>query len=195
MDFIEGDIDRPVIVAQLCNGADLPPFSAGVDSGPNHAGALSGIHTRNFDGGGYNQWQVDDTSGQVRTRLATSLGTTQLNLGYLIHQDPGSAQRGAYRGSGFELRTDAWAVIRGGEGVLLSTRARPVLGSSVSSTQMDAAEAVAQFKGAQELTTALGDAATAQQALFSLAGSRDCRAGTRARSVEVPDRHPHAAAA
>lgn len=167
VDFIEGDIDRPVIVAQLYNGADLPPFSAGVDSGANHAGALSGIHTRNFDGGGYNQWQVDDTSGQVRTRLATSLGATQLNLGYLIHQDPGSAERGAYRGSGFELRTDAWAVIRGGEGVLLSTRARPVLGSSVSSTQMDAAEALAQFKGAQELTTALGDAATAQQALFS----------------------------
>ena len=167
VDFIEGDIDRPVIVAQLYNGADLPPFSAGVDSGANHAGALSGIHTRNFDGSGYNQWQIDDTSGQVRMRLATSLGATQLNLGYLIHQEPGTAQRGAYRGSGFELRTDAWAVIRGGEGVLLSTRARPVLGSSVSSTQMDVAEALAQFRGAQELTTALGDAAAAQQALFS----------------------------
>jgi type VI secretion system secreted protein VgrG len=32
---------------------------------------------------------------------------------------------------------------------------------------MDVAEAVAQFKGAQELTAALGDAAAAQQALFS----------------------------
>jgi type VI secretion system secreted protein VgrG len=167
VDFIEGDIDRPVIVAQLYNGADLPPFSAGVDSGANHAGALSGIHTRNFDGSGYNQWQIDDTSGQLRMRLATSVGATQLNLGYLIHQEPGTAQRGAYRGSGFELRTDAWATIRGGEGVLLSTRARPALGTSVTSTQMDVAEAVAQFKGAQELSTALGDAAAQQQALFS----------------------------
>ncbi|BDT56740.1 hypothetical protein MasN3_02340 [Massilia varians] len=127
VDFIEGDIDRPVIVAQLYNGVDLPPFSAGVDSGANHAGVLSGIHTRNFDGSGYNQWQIDDTAGQLRMRLASSVGLSQLNLGYLIHQEPGTAQRGTYRGSGFELRTDAWAVIRGGEGVLLSTRARPAL--------------------------------------------------------------------
>ena len=167
VDFIEGDIDRPVIVAQLYNGSDLPPFSAGVDSNANHAGVLSGIHTRNFDGSGYNQWQIDDTTGQLRMRLATSVGATQLNLGYLIHQEPGTSQRGAYRGSGFELRTDAWAVIRGGEGVLLSTRARPASGSSVTSTQMDVAEAVAQFKGAQELSTRLADAAAAQQALFS----------------------------
>jgi type VI secretion system secreted protein VgrG len=167
VDFIESDIDRPVIVAQLYNGSDLPPFSAGVDSGANHAGVLSGIHTRNFDGSGYNQWQIDDTTGQLRMRLATSVGATQLNLGYLIHQEFGTSQRGAYRGSGFELRTDAWAVIRGGEGVLLSTRARPAMGSSVTSTQMDVAEAVAQFKSAQELSTKLGDAAAAQQALFS----------------------------
>lgn len=167
VDFIEGDIDRPVIVAQLYNGSDLPPFSAGVDSGANHAGVLSGIHTRNFDGSGYNQWQIDDTTGKLRMRLATSLGATQLNLGYLIHQEPGTSQRGAYRGSGFELRTDAWAVIRGGEGVLLSTRARPAMGASVSSTQMDVAEAVEQFKSAQELSSKLADAAAAQQALFS----------------------------
>jgi type VI secretion system secreted protein VgrG len=167
VDFIESDIDRPVIVAQLYNGSDLPPFSAGVDSGANHAGALSGIHTRNFDGSGYNQWQIDDTTGQLRMRLATSVAATQLNLGYLIHQEPGTLQRGAYRGSGFELRTDAWAVIRGGDGVLLSTRARPAVGASVTSTQMDVAEAVAQFKSAQELCSKLRDAAAAQQALFS----------------------------
>lgn len=167
VDFNEGDIDRPVIVAQLYNGADLPPFSAGVDSGASHPGVLSGIHTRNFDDRGYNQWQIDDTGGQLRMRLATSIGATQLNLGYLIHQEPGTSRRGAYRGSGFELRTDAWAVIRGGEGVLLSTRARPAMWSSVTSTQMDVAEAVAQFKDAQGLSTTLGDAAVQQQALFS----------------------------
>ena len=31
-----------------------------------------GIHSHNFDGSGYNQWQLDDTAGQLRTRLATS---------------------------------------------------------------------------------------------------------------------------
>jgi type VI secretion system secreted protein VgrG len=55
VDFIENDIDRPVVVAQLYTGADAPPFAAGVDSGVNHAGTISGIHTRSFDGGGYNQ--------------------------------------------------------------------------------------------------------------------------------------------
>jgi type VI secretion system secreted protein VgrG len=167
VDFIEGDIDRPVIVAQLYTGLDTPPFAAGVDSDANHAGALSGIHSHNFDGNGYNQWQLDDSRGQVRIRLATSSATTQLTLGYLIQQAPPSAQRGGYRGSGFELRTDAWGVVRGGEGVLLSTSARSAQGSSVTSTQMDAAEAVSMFKGAQALSQTLGDAAQQQQALFS----------------------------
>ena len=167
VDFVEGDIDRPVIVAQLYNGADQPPFAAGVGSNANHAGVLSGIHSHGFDGGGYNQWQLDDAPNQVRTRLATSCAATQLNLGYLIHQSPGSAQRGSYGGSGFELRTDAWAVIRGGEGVLLSTSARARQGCGVTSTQMDAAEAVSLFKSAQSLATTLGDAAAQQQALFS----------------------------
>lgn len=165
VDFIEGDIDRPVIVAQLFTGPDLPPFSAGVDSGADHPGVLSGIQTQGFDGG-YNQWQLDDTTGQVRMRLATSSAASQLNLGYLIDQPPGSAQRGSHRGSGFELRTDAWAVLRGGEGVLLSTQARNQLGSGVASTQMDAAEAVSMFKSAHSLTETMADAAAKQQALF-----------------------------
>jgi type VI secretion system secreted protein VgrG len=49
VDFIEGEIDRPVIVAQLYTGSDPPPFAAGVDSGVEHAGVLSGIHTHSFD--------------------------------------------------------------------------------------------------------------------------------------------------
>lgn len=172
VDFIEGDVDRPVIVAQLYTGSDPPPFAAGVDSGANHAGTLSGIHSHNVDYSGYNQWQLDDTRGQVRTRLATSTGTTQLNLGYLIHQSPLSSNRGSYRGSGFELRTDAWGVLRGGEGVLLSTSARPAQGSGVTSTQMDVAEAVSLFKGAQALTRTLTDAAAQQQALVSKDGAQ-----------------------
>jgi len=128
---------------------------------------LSGIHSRNFDGDGFNQWQVDDTPGQLRTRLASSSAGSELNLGYLIEQPAGTSQRGRYRGSGFELRTDAWAVVRGGEGVLLSTSARPQLGSGITSTQMDVSEAVAQFKAAQSLTDSLQDAAGQSQALFS----------------------------
>jgi type VI secretion system secreted protein VgrG len=172
VDFIEGDIDRPVVVAQLYTGADPPPFAAGVDSGVDHAGVLSGIHTLNFDGSGYNQWQLDDTPGQLRMRLATSSAATQLNLGYLIQQDPGSARRGAGRGSGFELRTDAWAVLRGAGGVLLSTQSRPARGSGVTSTHLDAAEALSGFKTARALSDALGQAAAAQQALTSKEAAR-----------------------
>jgi type VI secretion system secreted protein VgrG len=165
--FVEGDMDRPVVVGQLYTGRDMPPFSAGVDSGVNHAGVLSGIHSHNFDGMGFNQWQLDDTPGQLRTRLATSSAATQLNLGYLIQQAPSSAKRGSFRGSGFELRTDAWGVVRGGEGVLVSTSARAAQGTGVSSTQLDSAEALAHMKAAQALGKALSDAATAQQALSS----------------------------
>ena len=170
IDFIEGDMDRPVVVAQLYTGSDAPPFAAGMDSGVNHAGVLSGIHSHNYDGSGFNQWQLDDTPGQLRTRLATSTAATQLNLGYLIQQDPSSAQRGAYRGSGFELRTDAWGVVRGAEGVLLSTTARARQGSGVASTQLDVTEALSLFKGAQDLGERL--AAAQQQAMFSKAAAK-----------------------
>ena len=167
VDFIDNDMDRPLVVAQLYTGSDTPPYAAGEDSGANHAGTLSGIHSHNFDGGGYNQWQLDDTPGQVRTRLATSSAATQLNLGYLVEQAPASAQRGGYRGSGFELRTDAWAVIRGGAGVLLTTSARNAQGSGISSTQMDMAEAVRALKTGRELSRIMVDAAKQQQALSS----------------------------
>lgn len=167
VDFIEGDMDRPLVVAQLYTGSDTPPFSAGVDTEVNHAGVISGIHSNNFDGGGYNQWVVDDTGGQVRTRLATSSAATQLNLGYLVQQAVGSAQRGSYRGQGFELRTDAWAMVRGGEGTLISATARAQQGGGVTSTQLDSTEAVALMRGAAELNTALMDAAGQEKALSS----------------------------
>ncbi|MCH2221721.1 MAG: type VI secretion system Vgr family protein, partial [Dechloromonas sp.] len=41
VDFLDGDIDRPIIVGQAYNGADLPPFSAGHEAGANHPGVLS----------------------------------------------------------------------------------------------------------------------------------------------------------
>ena len=110
--FIEGDIDRPVVSQQLYNGQDLPPWSAGTDSSANHAGVLSGWHSRALDGSGYNQWIADDAPGQVRTRLASSHAASQLNLGHLNAQSPDESNRGAWRGTGAELRSDAWVVTR-----------------------------------------------------------------------------------
>jgi type VI secretion system secreted protein VgrG len=167
VDFIEGDIDRPIVVSQLYTGSDRPPFSAGVDSDANHAGVISGIHSHNLDGGGYNQWVLDDSSRQMRMRLASSTAASQLNLGHIVQQAPDSAARGAHRGTGFELRTDAWAVLRSGEGLLLTTSARSAQGSGISSTQMEADDAVERLRNGQALAESLAKPAAQQQALYS----------------------------
>ncbi|WP_027458417.1 type VI secretion system Vgr family protein [Dechloromonas agitata] len=160
VDFLDGDIDRPIVIGQVYNGADLPPFSAGHEAGANHPGVISGWMSHNHEAG-FNQWLIDDAPGQLRTRLASSENASQLGLGHLIHQAPESATRGAWRGSGFELRTDGWLAIRAGEGILISATARP----NAQSTQMDVAETVAQLKAARETAKALSDAAQAQSAL------------------------------
>ena len=90
----------------------------------------------------------------------------------MIQQAPSSSQRGAYRGTGFELRTDAWAVLRGGDGVLLTTSARGAQGSGVASSQMDADEALKSLRGAQELGKALSALAVGQQAVTSKDAAR-----------------------
>jgi type VI secretion system secreted protein VgrG len=170
--FIEGNVDRAVITGQLHNGVDAPPFPAGVDAPAGDVGVLSGIQTGNFNGSAGNHWQLDDTPGQLRTRLATSHAASELHLGHLVEQAVGSGTRGAPRGSGFELRTDAWATLRGAQGVLLSTSARPLSGSGVTSTQMDAQEAVALLKGGAALNDALKQSLAQHQALGSVdAGS------------------------
>ena len=164
VEYIEGDIDRPLIVGQLYNGADTPPFSAGVDSGVNHPGVISGAHSHSLDGSGFNQWVIDDASGQLRMRLHCSYTAAEIGLGHLIQQSAGSAQRGAWRGHGFEAGTQGWASLRAAQGLLISTTNRAASYGSAQSTQMDAAEAVAQLKAARDLGQRLSDAAQASTA-------------------------------
>jgi type VI secretion system secreted protein VgrG len=45
VEFIEGNLDRPLIVGQLHNGQDALPWPGGVGSGANHPGTLSGWHS------------------------------------------------------------------------------------------------------------------------------------------------------
>jgi type VI secretion system secreted protein VgrG len=163
--FIEGDIDRPVIVGQLYNGADTPPFAAGVDSGVNHPGVISGLHSHALDGAGFNQWVIDDATGQLRMRLLSSYASSQLNLGHLIQQGSSGANRGSWRGSGFELATSGWASLRAGKGLLMSATARAGTYGSAQSTQMDVSEALAQLKGAKDLGLRLHEVAQASGAL------------------------------
>lgn len=156
--FLDGDIDRPLAAMQLHNEQDTPPWAN--DDKP-LASMLSGWHTRGLGGDGYNQWVVDDFKGRLRMRLASSAAQTQLNLGYLVAQGPQDAQRGPWRGTGAELRSDAWAVVRAGQGLLLSTTARP----RATGTVMNMAEAIALLKGAQRTADRLSTAAQTQTAL------------------------------
>lgn len=160
VEFIDGDIDRPVVSGQLYNDADLPPWSAGENAETNHAGVLSGWHSQGLDGAGRNQWVFDDTRGKLRTRLASSTAATQLGLGHLVEQDLDDANRGAWRGTGFELRSDAWTVVRSGQGMLVSATAR----EQAKSTQADAQEALLLLRGAQDASRRLNDSAGQHQA-------------------------------
>lgn len=143
VEFLHGDIDQPRITGQLYNGHVPPPFGGGVDAQAHHPGVLSGLHTQAHDGSGTQQWVMDDTPGQLRTRLHSSLADSQLGLGYLIeHQD---VARGALRGEGFELSTQGWGNVHAGQGLLLSASAQ----ARAHSTMLDNAGVVAQLKGAE----------------------------------------------
>ena len=157
VEFAHGDIDQPRITGQLYNGEVAPPFGGGIDGTGNHPGTLSGLHTQSHDGAGTQQWLVDDTPGQLRTRLHTSLADSRLELGYLIdHQD---TSRGGLRGEGVELATEGWGNVHAGQGLLLSTTAR----TDGTSTQLDIGEAVSQLKGAERTAEALHDTLQQQQ--------------------------------
>ena len=156
--FIDGDIDRPLAAMQLHSSQDALPWpTADAPLGQ----ALSGWHSQALGGDGYNQWVVDDHSGQLRTRLASSTANSQLSLGYVMSHGAIGGDRGSWRGTGAELRTDAWAVVRAGGGLLLSTTARP----QAAGTMLDVNEARGQLTAAQKTAQRLSDAATSQQAL------------------------------
>ncbi len=168
LSFIDGDIDRPVVSHQLHSAQDLPPWSAGEHAPANHPGVIAGWHASSLDGSGFNQWLTDDAPGQLRTRLASSQAASQLNLGHLIEQAPTSSTRGAWRGSGAELRSDAWSVVRAGEGLLISSSAQPKAQGAIH----DATAAAGQFQAAHDTAQRISDAVAASEGL-PLAATQD----------------------
>ncbi|TCS33312.1 Rhs element Vgr protein [Paucimonas lemoignei] len=177
LDYIEGDIDRPVVVGSLYNGNGLsdaqgnqnaqgagaatgnaPAWFAGESGEHAHNAILSGFKTQEIgnsqDGqGGYNALVFDDSTDQVGARLQTTKAKAQLNLGHIKRQTDNARQQS--HGHGAELTTEAFGAVRAGQGLLLSTDARPNAGSS----QLDAKEALAQLQQAHELQKSLADTA------------------------------------
>ena len=124
--------------------------------GQRNAAAMSGWKTKEFGGDGFNQLVFDDSTAQLRVQLATSQHATQLNLGHLIHQ--ADNHRGSFRGTGFELRTDAYGAVRGGQGVLLTT-----YGASAADPAGDNAAGIALAKQWNTLANAFNGAVKTHQ--------------------------------
>ena len=154
--FIEGDIDRPIVTGVTYNGSHSVPVFSGAGALPANK-TLSGIKTKEHEGGQYGELLFDDSKGEVRTKLSSEHGKTQLNLGYLIH--PRTDGKGEARGEGFELRSDKQGAIRA-SGLLISTEAK----GGASGKQLDHSPAQSQLESALALAQSLGETATNQLA-------------------------------
>jgi type VI secretion system secreted protein VgrG len=209
--FLEGDIDRPIIVGALYNGqgeggvaptpggqpageSEASRFKAAHDHGPsaqaNMAGGNSpqwhgasgdtgghrngaaqwGLRSKEFGGSGYNQLLFDDTDSQGRVQLKSTHAASELNLGHLIHS--ADNYRGSFRGSGAELRTDAYGAFRAGAGLLITSYA---INHNASSRDRagDNAAGIAMLTQAVKTAETFSAAATTHQtvALASYAGA------------------------
>jgi type VI secretion system secreted protein VgrG len=119
---------------------------------------LSGIKTKEHEGHQYNELLFDDTPGEVRAKLSSEHGATQLNQGYLIH--PRTNGAGKPRGEGFELRTDRQGAIRAAQGLLLSADPQ----ASAAGVQMARDNALIQLEAARNTATTLTENAQHHQA-------------------------------
>nr|WP_315202684.1 type VI secretion system tip protein VgrG [uncultured Albidiferax sp.] len=185
VDFLGGDIDRPVVTGCVYNGSGAPDAQynqqgqgAGAatgnaptwfpgqstESGKGHAhpAVLSGIKTQALSAsqhgaGGYNQLVFDDSPSQARTVLQQHSQAHQgtAELNLGQLQHQSDNQRLHPAGWGAELKTAHSAATRAGAGLLLSADAR----AGASRSQLDSTEAQAQADSSQQLQTRLADTA------------------------------------
>ncbi|MGZ3241537.1 MAG: type VI secretion system Vgr family protein, partial [Burkholderiaceae bacterium] len=198
--FFGNDIDRPIVNGVLYNGQgqdDSSAFAAAKDHGPagqdnkigngaspawhgaaagehGHAGYLSGFKSVAHGADGLsnqsNQLVFDDTTGRLRTQLATDSASTQLNLGHLIHQ--ADNYRGTFRGTGWEMRTDSYGAVRAGKGLLMTT----YYGTTPDGKPEPAGEntgGIALMKQAQGFADTFNGAASTHQTVQMLAAKGD----------------------
>ena len=191
IDFLESDVDRPVVIGALYNGrgtvdaqnnqvsqgagaatGNAPAWFAGEAGAHAHPAVLSGLKSQAMKAsqtgvGAYSQLVFDDTPQQSRLVLQhhakPHTGTAELNMGHLRHQHDNQSLKPA--GFGSELKTEHSAAVRAGNGLLLSADER----TNAASTQMDSREAHAQITSSHALQESL--ASTAQKHHATIKGS------------------------
>ncbi|WP_449466916.1 type VI secretion system Vgr family protein [Stenotrophomonas humi] len=219
--FIQGDIDRPIVLGALYNGrgeAGVPPTPAGAQGTSNHAlyaqatdtrssaqgnlsgghapawhaaaggedahrhgGALWGIRSREWGGGqGSNHLLFDDLDQQLRVQLSCSQQTSQLTLGHQRHQSDNFL--GSLRGTGFELRSDAWGAVRATSGAWFSAYGRQ--------QPTPAGEVVQPAALLKQLQVLGGRFNTAARIHLTSTLSMQEGAGSKERSTAVSDKAP-----
>lgn len=147
--YIGGDCDRPIVMHRVYNGAVKPQWHSD--------GILSGFRSKEYAGSGHNEMVLDDATGQNRARLFSSSANSLLHLGYLIEQNGNT--RGAYLGSGFDLRTDAHGAMRAGQGLYVTTHPK-----QANSQPLDVSEAQQQLANADGLIESMSQVSETHQA-------------------------------
>ncbi len=192
--FVEGDIDRPVVIGSAYNGQGCPDAQGntvaagaaqstgnapawfpgsqrqGEHEGHAHTATLSGFKSQSLDAsqsgyGAYNQLVLDDSPAQGRVLAHTTQSQTWLQLGHLLQQNDN--QRLAPRGHGLELHTQALGALRAGSGMHLSTHTRQGGTSTAQGKPMDTREAQSQLDAHAGLVKALSENAQTHLAKLS----------------------------
>ena len=146
--FVGGDCDRPIVLARMHGGDTKPLWHTN--------GLLSGYRSKEYGGRGYNQLLMDDSTGQNRIHLYSTSANSHLHLGYQIDQNGNT--RGAYLGSGFDLKSDASGSVRAGQGLYVSTH------PTTAEQPLDVSAASGQLTDAQSVIEGLSESSVAHEA-------------------------------
>nr|WKF60150.1 Actin cross-linking toxin VgrG1 [Paraburkholderia busanensis] len=145
--WVGGDCDRPVVTGRIYNGNTQPHWHSN--------GLLSGYKSKEYQGGGYNQLVMDDSTGQNRVHLYSTNTNAHLHLGYLIDQSGNT--RGGYLGSGFDLKSDAYGAVRAGQGLYVTTY-------PAGAQPLNVQQSTSQLVNSESVLETMSDASTTHQA-------------------------------
>ncbi|MDR6583216.1 type VI secretion system tip protein VgrG [Herbaspirillum sp. BH-1] len=188
--WLDGNPDRPLIIGSVYNAFNMPPWNL-----PSQR-TLTGMRSRELTGktgnhplGRSNHMILDDTLDRMQAQLHSDHQSSQLSLGHL-HRIEDEKGRQDARGEGWELRTDAWGVLRAGRGMLVTTESRP----RARRHAKDLGETLARLVTARQEQHALARLAQRAGAQESDAQQAEVAAALKAQTVAIRGTGPGTAA-